>query len=150
MRQYYQPVIQNGRIPRRAIRSGIPARAISPGIRHKRNRHNEPGEVVQAITPGLVTSSVRKNQSTIAMTMLIIGSLLIAASFVFGLHQHFTAAVISQQDAQLRLTMQKAETEQTWLSVERARERSPQRLMERISGTGMASVALEKKVSPRR
>jgi hypothetical protein len=146
MREYYRPAIQNGRIPRRVFRSASPASRIRSG--RSRQAHREESERI--ISADFAVPAAIRNQSTIALLMLTGGSLVIAASFLFGLHQHFDAARINQEDARLRMDIQKAEAQQGWLSVERARIRSPRQLEEKISGTGLMPLSLEQKETQRR
>lgn len=146
MREYYRPAIQNGRIPRRFVRT-VPA---ASRIRSSRGRQVRGEENERIISADFAVPAAIRNQSTIALLLLTGGSLVIAASFLFGLHQHFNAVQINQEDARLRMDIQKAEAQQGWLSVERARIRSPRQLEEKISGTGLMPLSLEQKETQRR
>ncbi len=133
---YHRPAIQNGQIARRPRRVAPAAIPASPRVR--RNFHTD--TQVSGLT------SARTESRSAAMPALIICGLLLAAGFVYGLSQHFTAAEALRNRVQLRTELEQARTEQRSLEISDEQERSPAQLERRLNGDELVPVSFDQSV----
>lgn len=135
MRNHYRPAIQNGQIVKR------PRRAIAPQFGSLRSSTNK----TTVINPHISKSeTLRTSASAIVnefklprvLMALVGGGVLIAAGFLFGLHEHFVAYAFNREEVKVQSKIDQVVSEARALKAEQKHNSGPQSLAQLIDGKG--------------
>ncbi|HYE74236.1 MAG TPA: hypothetical protein VEF04_12940 [Blastocatellia bacterium] len=133
MRNHYRPAIQNGQIAKR------PRRGNSPQFGSSRSSTNN----TTVINPRVSKSgALRANATAIVseikmprvLLALVGAGALIAAGFLFGLHEQFVAYAFNREEVKVQSKIEQVVSETRALKAEQKHDTSPQSLSQLIAG----------------
>lgn len=125
MQSHFRPQIQNGPIAKRPRRHpaptvtspssslALPSKAVAAGLQARAR--------LRALSPA---AAMELLPSRVLVTLLVCGAL-IAAGFVFGLHEHFVAYAFGRDEVKVQTKIEQSTSEQRALKAEQRQAVSP-------------------------